>query len=250
MASHDLYVHLDRPDVSAEDFADAIEEQIALVREIGVDLGIPMDGVRWVIRELSAGSAAMLAVPQIVNSAIRIDQVEASLQFAGEGLAALEKSATRPTHFTDEALRRARRLSEIANIGNGVGASEFRFGSVLIAPTSHGVANIDELIVGKYKSIGSVEGHLATISDERGLHFSVKDRLRGRAVPCYFDEKLLPRVVEAFRRRVIVRGVVWSRRDGLPQRIDARDFEIVPDDNELPNAGAVRGALRGWQESE
>jgi hypothetical protein len=120
-----------------------------------------------------------------------------------------------------------------------------RSASLSITPTQKLAASVDELIVGKLKSIGTVEGVLVTVSKRDGFRFYVEDRVRGKRVECHFREDLLATVLTAFDRRVIVRGVVWSRKDGEAQRIEVRSFEIVEEDAKLPRVREMRGILRG-----
>jgi len=138
----------------------------------------------------------------------------------------------------------AKRLASVISEGE-VGTGSVRFGAVTITPTQRLVANVDELIVGKIKSIGAIEGTLVTVSKRDGYRFFVEDRIRERRIECHFRDDLLSTVLAAFEKHVIVRGVMWSRKDGEPQRIEVRSFETLEDDAQLPRARAVRGILRG-----
>lgn len=239
-----LFLKLDRPDVSVEEFTEAAQALVGVVQEVAREMSGDAAALRWVIKELRTGSAFLEAEPDVVDDALTSVVVERITRTAGEGLLHLEDGSGRPAHFSDAALRQAKRLASILASGE-VGTSTVRIGQISVTPTQRLSASVDELIVGKLKSIGAVEGVLVTVSKRDGYRFYVEDRVRGRRVECHFQDDLLRTVLAAFDQRVIVRGVVWSRKDGDPQRIDVNSFEVVEDDSQLPRARAVRGILRG-----
>ncbi|HET7623371.1 MAG TPA: hypothetical protein VFK39_15810 [Gemmatimonadaceae bacterium] len=245
MPATNLFLKLDRPDVSVEEFAEAAQALLAVVREVAQEVAGDATALRWIIRELRAGSAVLEAEPEILDDALTPAVVERIMTAAGDGMRALEEDGVgRPAFFTDSALRSAKRLAGILAAGE-VGTSTIRIGPVTVAPTQRVAANVDEIIMGKVKSIGAVEGLLVTVSKRDGYRFFVQDRVRDHRVECHFKDDLLGSVLKAFDKLVIVRGVVWSRKDGAPQRIDVRSFEVLENDAQLPRANMVRGILRG-----
>lgn len=239
-----LLLTLDRPDVSVESFAEAAQALVAVVREVASAMaGDARQPLRWVVRGLRAGSAVLEAEPDVsdgVYGAVVIDDI---LRTTGEGMLALEAGDARPAGFTDAALRQAKRLATLLSDGE-VGTGSVRFGEILVTPTTRLVATVNDEVRGTLKSFGAVEGVLLMVSKRDGYRFSVEDRLRGVRVECRFDDKLLPTVLAAFEKRVSVRGVVWSRRDGQPTLVEVRSFEVLEDDARLPRAWEVRGILR------
>jgi hypothetical protein len=246
MKSTDLLLKVNRPEVSVEEFTEAAQALLAVVREVADAISGRSRSLRWVIRELRMGSAVLEAGPEVVDDFLSPTTIERIVRTAGEGMQALEAGGGRPPYFSDEALRHARRLASVLNSSSSeVGTSSIRMGPISITPTQKLAASVDELIVGKLKSIGTVEGVLVTVSKRDGFRFYVEDRVRGKRVECHFREDLLATVLTAFDRRVIVRGVVWSRKDGEAQRIEVRSFEIVEEDAKLPRVREMRGILRG-----
>lgn len=240
-----IFLKIDRPEVSVEEFTEAARALLDILASVGSSLGARRDAVRWVIADLRSGSAVLEAVGEPAHAMpdVLLNRILAT---AGEGMRLIEQDAVRPPHFDDDALRSARRLSETLTATDS-GTSVVRIGAVKIQPTKRTAANVDEIIVGKLKSIGTIEGTLETVTHREGYRFFVEDRRTGRRVACHFQRDLLPRVLAAFERRVIVRGVVWSRETGDPTHIDVRDFEVLPVDDDLPRASAVRGILRGLE---
>ncbi len=245
MAASDLHIKLDRPDVGAAEFAAAIQAMVGLVKAVGDTLTEGRGGaVRWVIQDLRGGSAFLEATPELLDDSISDAQVVEMLTAAGNGLKLLDTTAERPPHFSDAALREAKRLAEILNEAD-IGVSTARFGSIAIQPSKRIAGNVDELISGRQKSIGTIEGRLVTLTTrgDRPIFF-VEDRARKLRVQCNFGEEIFDRVVHAFNRRVSVRGTIWSRPDGVPQLIDVAHFELLQEDADLPSARDVRGILR------
>lgn len=245
-----IALHLDRGDVSVNDFTDALSAQVSLVHEIMAAMGIAANDVRWVITNLEYGSASAAAASQILNDRLFMADIEEAVSHVGAGVVSLATSSERPKYFNDEALKLSRKLVNIA-IQSEYGRSRYTFGDTSITPTEAVSANIEKIIKSDLRSIGSIEGTLIGVEGSDGAYrISVKDRLRGRRVPCKIPPDMLRRALDNFESRVTVRGVLWSRSDGTPVRIDVRDFELMPSDDELPTAREIRGILRDFQRAD
>lgn len=245
MPNNDLQVKLDRPDVGAAEFADAIHAMLGVVKAVGdVLTGGRGGGVRWVIQELRGGSALLDAIPEILDGSLSDALVGEMLTAVANGLQQLDTEAVRPPYFSDIALREAKRLAEVLSEAD-VGLNTLRFGGIAVQPSKRIAGNVDDLIASRQKSIGTIEGRLVTLTTvgDRPI-FYVEDRVRELRVRCNFNDEILDQVIRAFNHRVSVRGVIWSRQDGVPQRIDVTQFEVLRDDVELPRARDVRGILR------
>jgi hypothetical protein len=244
MTTTRLLLKLDRPDVSVEDFAEAAQALVGVLREVaGTVTGDHRPALRWVVRDLRAGSALLEAEPDVGDGAYTAATVDEVLRTAGAGMQALEDGEARPPGFSDAALRQAKRLAVVLSDGE-TGTGSVHFGHLAVTPTHRLIAAVDDEMGGKLKSLGAVEGTLLMVGKRDGYRFSVEDRVRGLRVECRFRDELLPRVLGAFEKRVSVRGIVWSRRDGQPTHVDVRAFEVLEDDAALPRARDVRGILR------
>ncbi len=248
MAKIGLY--LDRGDISVSDFTEAFSAQVRLVREVMIEMGIPAHEVRWVVDDLNFGSAAAVAAPQVLGGKVFMSDIDLAIRAAGVGMRELESSPARPKFFNDEALKTSRRLIELAS-GSDAGKARLTFGEQSVAPSAHITANVDTIIKSNLQSIGSIEGLLIGVQSKDGAYrIAIKDRFRGRSVPCSISPELLKRALDAFERRVIVRGIVVSRSDGSAVRIDVRSFEVVPEDDELVAPGEVRGILAEYRRAD
>jgi hypothetical protein len=218
-----------------------------------IEMNIPATDVRWVISELRGGSAYAVANAQVLGERVFRADVDLAVKNTGLGLNELAKSSDRPKFFNDEALRISRRLVQLASQSDA-GHARLVFGvvSVPVAPSSEALkSNVDALVKGDLPGIGSIEGQLIRVEGSDGSYkIAVFDRLRGRKVPCHIKPDLLKRALEAFDSRVVVRGVVWSRRDGSPARIEVRHFEEMPSGDVIPKWQEMRGILRDFRAAD
>jgi len=240
-------VEMNWPDVDASDFTKALNAQIRLVREVMTEMGLKPDGVRWVIAELHSGSAYAGVEAVIEEDTLLMDDVDRAIAESAKGFTSLRQVAERPPYFNDEALETCRELAELRP-PNDAGLTRLQFGAEAVEPSLHVAANVQEITVGRWQSIGSVDGLLhGVVTTEGGYKIYIKDRARSRSVHCTVPREMRKEALDSFEQRVIVRGIIWSRKDGNPQRIEAKSIERVPPDDQLPGVKDVRGILGGYR---
>ena len=245
-----VVLDLDRNDISVDDFTEAFSAQIRLVREVMIEMGIAANEVRWVISDLHAGSAYAAAVPQVLGPHAFMADIENAMNMAGAGLHQLEVSSERPKHFNDEALKISRKLVDLV-LASSAGKARLVFGTSTVAPSPHTSANLGTLIKGDFPSIGSIDGQLVGVQGTDGTYrIAIKDRMRGRKVPCIIHGDQLNKALENYEKRVIVRGIIYCRDDGTPLKIEARSFDPVLSDEDLPTMEDVRGILRDFRRAD
>ena len=162
----------------------------------------------------------------------------------GDGLEALEKRAERPPFWSDNALRKAKDLAEVLDPASGA----LDHVSVSADHKARGITrkvgtHVDALIGSEYKSLGTLEGRLRTVTEAGGMHFVIQDPITHTNVRCYFEEEDAEQYISAFRRRVSVYGEIRYRKDGEPVSIAVREFRVLREASELPSAKDVRGIL-------
>jgi hypothetical protein len=103
-----------------------------------------------------------------------------------------------------------------------------------------------EDILGHLDYYGSVEGRLDLISGHQGqpLYFRVQDRINKVGVRCLIRDELVENALNAFRKQVIVSGIIKSDNTGIPRSIRVEDIEIVPSKESLPQAEDLMGQLK------
>lgn len=96
----------------------------------------------------------------------------------------------------------------------------------------------------EYNDFGTLEGVLQAIQDGKSLTIKVKDLLFANPITCYLREGLLEEALSNFRKRVELSGDIQYRKNGTPVSMNVHSFEVLPDDDDLPSAGDVRGILK------
>jgi len=242
-----LTVELTWQDVDVHDFTRALDAELSLVREVMEAMDIKSSGVRWIISTMRAGSAFVVASPLLVGDDIEMSDLDRAIAVSAEGFRALEYSSERPPYFSDKALDECRTIASIKS-PTDTGITRLTFGGRGVEPTRHVAANVDEIVTGKFRSIGSIEGVLnGVVSAKLGYRLTIRDRIRNKDVQCMIPKEMRKEALDAFERCVIVRGILWSRKDGSPQQIEARTIQVIPANEELPTIADVRGILRGMQ---
>lgn len=239
---------LDRKDVSAPDFAEGFLAQMRLVEQVLAEMGKAAGEVRWVIEDLRAGSAYVAATAHLLGEHIGMADIEAAIRLAGEGTKQLAVSTERPAHFSDAALKTSRKFISILNEFDK-GKAQAKFGQITVKPSPKVAEHVATIMRGDLRSIASVDGFLVVVGvgQHGGYEIAINDRLRNRRIRCHIPDELLSRAMSAFEKRVVVRGLMWSRADGSAIRIDVRDFDVVPTDDQLPTRQQVRGILNGYK---
>lgn len=94
-----------------------------------------------------------------------------------------------------------------------------------------------------YRAPSSVEGTLLSVSyAASNPSFSVRLRLTGQLVTCYFGMELASQVEAALRKRVAVRGMVTYRGDGEPTSVSAVErLYVFPEAEMLPSVDDMVG---------
>jgi hypothetical protein len=148
--------------------------------------------------------------PRVVDTVVR-------------GINMIEREAIRPDDFNDDALERMRRLSAFTMNGISGFSVEAPAANVAARVTKRTSANIDVVLAQGY-SLGTIEGHLDGLNIHAQPFFTVYDEVTGRAVRCYFDRKVLDRVLDAVGSKVMVHGQI--RRDALGRPTQVRPVEF------------------------
>jgi hypothetical protein len=242
-------ITIDGDHITMEAFMAAVGNFLAVLR--GVDQGLlQKPAVRWRLGELHYGSpATVVCIAEPRSRKVRRDSVTMVVNAVVTGLGNLEANRSgRPVGFTDDALEAAKRLVEARGRGGistlVVTSSETDHiaSAQRLVLTQRAAAAVDDLIAGKYRSIGSVEGRLQVLSTHTTPYFAVYDDVWGARVRCEFPDSLKSAALNAFDQRVVVRGVVLSDVGGRPRHVKVEDLTPLPSRDDLPQS--LRGADR------
>jgi DNA-directed RNA polymerase subunit F len=222
--------------VALSSFRTAIDQLTILLNEVASEISEPKPRhVSWCIAELSLDSPAKISVESIEEETEAIAVHTASVVI--EGFIKLQKERVRPKYFNDNALESAQRMARLTadNLARINVYSDIPDHQVYLSEQiAVNIADILEYL----DYYGSVEGRLELISGREGqpLYFRVQDRVNNVGVRCIIPDELLENALDAFRKRVIVYGIIKSDSSGIPRNIRVESIEIVPGEESLPQA--------------
>jgi hypothetical protein len=234
---------------------DAFAEMASHVANLLAELDKSHSGratVRWVVRDLRVGSAAVELEAEPLNPLFDTS-ARVARDFAS-GMAAVAAERRRPNGFTESAWQETRAIVEILNDGIGSVAIEAADELVLLKAGLHveddlGLAAGESAPtdVGTQEVIASVEGSLDTVNghDPSQRHFVVWDVLHSRRVRCDFPASLLDEVRAGLLERVRVHGRVSFDGSGRPLRVEADSIHVLGRDVSRPSAADLRGLVPG-----
>lgn len=236
-----LTLRIDGQRITAERFLKAVSAFVGLIHEVSEAVTDERGAFRWIV-SVESGSAIVHFRPE--GHRIEASFAPRSIKAINDGLAMLEKRAERPRFWSDDALRRAKDLSEVLDSVSGSldhvsVSSDHR----ALGITTKTAAHVNALIGSEYKSLGTIEGRLRAITEAGGVHFVVQDPVTHNSVRCYFAEENADEYMQAWRKRVAVYGEIRYRKDGHPVSIAVQDVRVLKEAHELPRAKDVRGIL-------
>ena len=239
-----LIMYIDGPSLSLDKFIKAQEKLLIILHEVDQKIsGSNEHFVSWTIPFVEAGSIYLTieGTPALEN--VELSDISEVVDIVKSGIEIIEDRAEWPPYFTERALVSAKDLAEL--VGEDISLIQIRRKSHQVSLTKHLAANVDELIGGHYKSLGSIEGTLGSINVFLKKTFLVYDFLTKRSVRCYFPNQLFETAKDALGRRVSVSGVIRSRKNGDRVSIAVEELEVFPRSEELPDVFDIIGILAG-----
>ena len=238
-APQQLTLKIDGAHITADRFLKAVSSFVALINDVADSVTQERSAFRWIV-SVEKGSAIVHFSPEQYRAEAK--QLPASMIAIRDGLDTIEKHPQRPRYWSDNALRKAKDLSDVLDVTTGaldhVSVKTNAHAQQITRKTS---ANVDVLIGADYKSLGSIEGRLQTVTEAGGLHFVVQDAITHNKIRCFFIEDNTDEYIKAFRKRVSVYGEIRYRKDGEPVSISVHEFRILRESHELPSARDVKG---------
>lgn len=228
-------------DVPASAFLEAIYRFLNTLDEIDIVLSArPRGSLRWRIAQLSSSSPTITLAPESI-----VDDLDVSaevIEAAVDGFETIEKESVRPQYFSDAALDNAARLVGVIGRGiNRIDISAPRRPQIKI--TQRLAANVDEVIGGTEKALGTIEGTIEMVTIHERRQFNLYDALTHQAIACYFHPEMFESVKEALGKRVGVYGEIRTTRTGEIRSITAKEVNVFPSREELPQTDDIVGIL-------
>ena len=235
-----MVLRLQEDKVPADRFLKLTQHFLGVLRNVSDEVTGKKNGVVWMVTAQS-GSMIISASPE----ARKVDNVAVSRAVVAirNGLQELEAKDKRPPHFSDTSLYHARELAALVTNGSmKSGVITIRHDRNLQKITSHTFANVNGILEASWNESGSVEGKVTVLTDRGRLEVQIDDLLTGHTIRCMVSGELEQKLIEAFRRRVVVSGNVHYRKDGIPVKIEVSGVRVLGR-GKLPTFDEVRGIL-------
>ena len=226
--------------VSAGRFIGAASKLIDLLKELETSV-LGNGELDWHIADLHLGSANLAVRPYLQEPAERAE-THVIIDAALKGLAVVEAAASRPPHFTDQALRHAKSLVGAAQ---GGAKSLTIFGEAngfhhRVVVTNRLALHVDKLIGPATGAIGSLEGTIEALTIHDSVAFSIYESITGRRVVCKCDRGTLDLAIKHLGNRVSVSGEVNYSAKGDPTSIRVHAVRALGT-QPLPQVKDIRG---------
>ncbi|MBA7503554.1 hypothetical protein ES706_02165 [subsurface metagenome] len=231
----------DPENVPALAFLEAIRSFLNILVEVDVAVSArPRGSLKWLVTELSSSIPAITLMPKSI--AKDLDVSADVIRATADGLETLERETVRPAHFSDAALESAGRM--VSLIGRGISrVTIFTAYRLETRVTQHVAANVDEIMRGLGKALGTVEGTIEMVTIHERRYFNLYEALTRQAIPCYFQPELFEMVKDALGKRVGVYGEIRTTRAGQVTSITAKEVTVFPPREKLPQTDDVVGIL-------
>jgi len=195
--------------------------------------------VFWDICSLTYNSPLLLEVEATPNAeSVSLERPINVINTFRDGMRALQQSQSYPNGFSEKALKSARKITEVIN-PNDVAEITFIGNGWQTQINANLITNLEKHLTDTYdtyKSYGSVEGKLISISLVNRKKFGVKTNLQSSTVDCYFKEDdLFEKARKYLGERVYVYGVVRKKDNGEKINITVQEIERLPNAEDIPS---------------
>jgi hypothetical protein len=192
-------------EVELRDFSEAILNFRILVEGLSQELGVAGE-VEWIVQDLQVSSA----VATIRGESETIEKVERVVSAYGKVGQALEIG--KQPDFSEPVLRATQSLTRI--LSDRVTA--IRFETAEVDATIVARPEVQPLVFTR-RTYGTIEGRIQTLTNRKGLRFTLYDTLNDRAVSCYLQESQEDLMREIWGKRAIIEGeLTREQRSGRP----------------------------------
>jgi len=236
----ELALELDTDHVSANDFINAVEAFVGLIKEITKNINASSPRNAWEI-QVQEGSQIINVIPNA--DAIRPQVSNQIVNAVLDGITLLENSAEKPNQYSDKAIEHMKTLSNLTSRESNNIPIRILSRDIARTVTRNTYNHTSELLSWKYEDSGTVEGTLDVVSAHKGYEFRIAEPVFGRTVKCTIDENMLAVALNAFKKRVEVDGLIRYDKDGYAKSIKVKSISVFPATNSLPGFKELRGIL-------
>jgi hypothetical protein len=229
-------------------FVEAASRLCALLAEVDTSIS-GRHSLEWGIAGLRASSAVLEATPRVLRDDYPDNSPEV-ISAVVMGMQQIDKQATRPKFFSDEALEDAKQLAGVLN--GYIDRIDLRAivrgrPPVTASVTQRVAANVNELIGPRYTALGSIEGTMELVSIHGTVYFNVYDLVTRRKVRCICEREILNELIGSLGKRLLVYGEIRFNAAGLPVSIRVEKVRVLRERAELPQPTDLKRIPAGQQ---
>lgn len=201
-------------EITLQRFSSAISSLLALIQALSREL-IGGDSVRWLVHSLEVSSAIATAR----GESDVMEEVEKVVNAYGDVGISLE--CGRRPQYSEKVVRITEDIRDL--LDDGVTSIRFE------TPDTDAIISKDiptilpERLI---KSYGAIEGRIQTISNRKGLRFTLYDALNDRAVSCYLKEGQEDLILANWGKRAFVQGEI-SRETISGRPVAIRNITVI-----------------------
>lgn len=243
MPSSKLTMRIDGPCFPIDKFQKALQSFSVILSEIDKELSDKDQvGVEWAITEVTQGSLVITAEGTIINENVESERPQEIIKIFESGLECIKKD-NYPRHFTAKALKNIKVFSKLISPKN-FAEIEFYTRDWRFKITENIAENITTITQKCYKTYGSIEGELVSISIANRPKIGIRNVLDKKIVPCFFSsDKLFEQGKDALGERVYVFGLIRQHLHREKIDIQVEELKVFP--NESTSISSIIALIGG-----
>lgn len=240
--THTLTLEISGSRITADKFRKEVNAFLDAINEVVKDFSGASGHVRWIVT-VSPGSAILHLRPETTTPRLPTRKMKKLMSVIHSGFEVIETTSTKPPHFNDVALSKAKEMASI--VDGGLESIKIRLNEETTTITDKTLRNVTSLLATTYKDWGTIEGTLEGIFKRGEYRIWIYDDLLNKEITCLVPSALRDEVLNAFEKRVSAFGLIHYRRGGEINSIEVENFEVLPDSESLPSFDQVYGIFRG-----
>jgi hypothetical protein len=236
MPANELTITLARAGrVSVETLAQTLENALEMLRNLEREFVASDILVRWEVVRVSMRSPLRVTVAPSIEGSVTKTIARRLIKTCLKGVKGIERAATPPEHFNEEALDAALKLFEVTRKdGATLTFSSDHLDEITL--TEQAARHIEEIAskARLYIDFGTIEGQLEVVSVHEHRSFSIWETFTNRRVECLVNEEQFQTAIDLLGKRVAVTGRV-KYRNHVPKSIWVESLRKLREEMELPD---------------
>lgn len=252
MEQFELHLEGEQGAITSETFLEVMRRATALLRDVERALHGGRRSFDWPVTDLRTGSLQMTLGARRRSKEVPHNLDGVVISSFQRALAQIESEPAVPAYFTWRSLERLQKLCrQLSQDGAEYLAVRYEGREARVSGRTE--QHLRELMDARYETLGSVTGHLETVSVHNGDTCTIYEELHGKAVSCLMTRELLDEASTLLDRRVRAHGTLYRNALGQPVRLRVDRLEVLRRDEDLPAVDDIYGSdpdFTGGQDTE